>query len=678
MPPVAEPRVVNLPPLCVRAAIQPASLNADARTVDLIFSTGAAVERRDWWTGDRYIEKLSLDPSAVRLDRLNAGAPLLDSHSAYSVHDMLGAVVSGTAKVVKSQGLATVQFSQRDEVTPIWRDVQDGLIRNVSVGYRVYAFEEVAGKNGAIPTRTATDWEPFEISMVPMPADAGAQTRGAAAAETNPCQITVRGVAPSDAPVEERDMKPTDQSETIVERNPLDPGAPTPGTRISAAPASEPTDADLGARAERERIQGITRACRAARMPAEIMDRLINDNVPLVTAQAQIFDELRTRGGDDRGPQHASTVDVRLGPDPLVHVRAGIENSLLHRVQPMHFKLTDQGRLYRGMNLLDVGRAYLQARGIRVTDMTKNQLAAEALGLTNRSGMHTTSDFSDLLADVANKTLRQAYDEQPQTWAPLASRGTLPDYKTVKRLQFGDAPSLLEIKEHGEYTFGTIGEGKEEYGLVKYGRKFAITREAIINDDLNAFSRLPMMFGRKSRILESDLVWAQLTANGVMGDGNALFSAAHGNLETDGDHIAIASLGRARASLRVQTSLDGSYLNLSARYLLVPTVLETKADQYVTVVTPQAAGNVNPFQGKLQVIAEPRLDANSAIAWYTAASPDQVDMIEVAYLEGEEGPQVESRVGFDVDGVEIKCRLDFGTKMIDWRGFHKDPGDLDS
>jgi hypothetical protein len=128
----------------------------------------------------------------------------------------------------------------------------------------------------------------------------------------------------------------------------------------------------------------------------------------------------------------------------------------------------------------------------------------------------------------------------------------------------------------------------------------------------------------------------------------------------------------------VQTSLDGSYLNLSARYLLVPTVLETKADQFVTVITPQSSGSVNPFQGKLQVIAEPRLDANSATAWYTPASPMQVDMIEIAYLEGEEGPQVESRVGFDVDGVEIKCRLDFGTKVIDWRGFHKDPGDLDS
>lgn len=470
-------------------------------------------------------------------------------------------------------------------------------------------------------------------------------------------------------------------SETIVERNPLDPGAPATVTRTAPpAAAAEPNELDHAADAERARIRGIMDGCTAARIPVTIMTRLIDDKTPLVKAQAEILDELRKRGGDDRGPQNASVREGShvLVQDHMIHVRAGIENALLHRLAPASFKLDEKGRLYRGMTVLDIGRAYLQARGVRTTDMTKNQLAAEALGLTNRGGMATTSDFSDLLADVANKTLRQAYAEQPQTWQPLASRSTLPDYKTVKRLQFGDAPSLLEIKEHGEYTFGTIGEGKEEYRLVKYGRKFAITREAIINDDLNAFSRLPMMFGRKSRILESDLVWAQITDNPQMGDGNDLFSAAHHNLETDGDHISVDSLGRARASLRVQTSLDGSYLNLSAKFLIVPTVLETKADQFVTVVTPQAAGNVNPFQGRLQVIAEPRLDADSPLAWYLAASPDQVDMIEVAYLEGEEGPQVESRVGFDVDGVEIKCRLDFGTKVIDWRGFHKDPGDLES
>lgn len=170
----------------------PASANDEDRTVELTFSTGAAVDRFDWMSGKRYIEKLSLDPAHVRLDRLNAGAPLLDTHASYSVRDMLGSVVPGSAAIKGKQGRAVVQFSTRQEVDGIWQDVRDGRIRNVSVGYRVYAFEEVTPKGGGIPTRTAIDWEPHEISMVPMPADAGAQTRGDQRQAPHVCQIVVR------------------------------------------------------------------------------------------------------------------------------------------------------------------------------------------------------------------------------------------------------------------------------------------------------------------------------------------------------------------------------------------------------------------------------------------------------------------------------------------------------
>jgi hypothetical protein len=667
--------------LDIRADV--ASVNPDDRTVALTFSTGATGRRFDWRTGEYYLEALSLDPKHVRLGRLNSGAPLLNSHQSWDLSAVMGTVVDGSAAVNGRRGDATVLFSRRPDVEPFYQDVRDRVIRKISVGYVVHKYDETPGKNGGLATRTAVDWEPYEVSLVPMPFDNGAQVRGVkptnpegAEVPLYPCQITVRSADHTEEPAMTEDRQP---SETIVERNPLDPGAPTAPTRAANPAPSEPNELDQAADAERDRIRGIMDACQAAKVPVTMMKRFIDTKVPLVKAQAEIFDELRKRAGDDQGPQSTATGDSHvLVRDNMIHVRAGITNAVLHRMAPTAFPLDDKGRNYRAMSAMDIARAYLQARGVRVTDMTKNQIAAEALGLTNRSGMHTTSDFADLLADVANKRLRKAYDEQPQTWRPLITAGTLPDYKTVKRLQFGDAPSLVEIKEHGEYTFGTIGEGKEEYRLVKYGRKFAITREALINDDLDAFSRLPMMFGRKARILESDLVWAQITSNPTMGDTNALFSAAHSNLQTDGDVISVASLGRARAALRMQTSLDGAYLNLSGRFLLVPTALETKADQFVSVIQAQAPGSVNPFQGKLQVIAEPRLDANSATAWYLAASPDQVDMIEIAYLEGEEGPQVESRIGWDVDGVEVKCRLDFGTKVVDWRGFHKDPGELDS
>jgi hypothetical protein len=192
-----KPETVDLPPLSIRATV--GSVDVERRTVDLTFSTGAGVDRMDFWTGKRYREVLSLKPQHVRLERLNAGGPLLDAHAAWSVGDILGTVEPGSARIEKGRAIATVRFSKREAVEPYFQDVRDGIIRNVSVGYRVHKFEEDAGTENKIPVRTAVDWEPFEISMVPMPADAGAQVRSGDKSNTNACVILIRTNTHDDA-----------------------------------------------------------------------------------------------------------------------------------------------------------------------------------------------------------------------------------------------------------------------------------------------------------------------------------------------------------------------------------------------------------------------------------------------------------------------------------------------
>ena len=184
----------------------------------------------------------------------------------------------------------------------------------------------------------------------------------------------------------------------------------------------------------------------------------------------------------------------------------------------------------------------------------------------------------------------------------------------------------------------------------------------LINDDLDAFTRIPAMYGNSIAQLESDVVWGIVTSNPAMADGTAL---------------AVEAVGAARAAMAKQTGLDKkTVLNVRPAFLIVPASLELKAEQLVaqnlvpadsTKVVPQSIRTLSP-------ISEPRLDANSPTAWYLAASPNQIDTIEYAYLEGQQGAYIETRNGFDVDGVEIKCRLDFGAKAIDWRGLYKNPG----
>lgn len=477
------------------------------------------------------------------------------------------------------------------------------------------------------------------------------------------------------ARVDEINAMDPGESATVAERSIAAGGEPP-----RPAPVAEQTDRDRGAQAERTRVQGILTACRAVRLPQSFADDLIRSGASLVDAQTVVFEELQQRDGGNAGPRPGSgpAHSVTFGEDPLVHVRAGVMGALLHRIAPGRFALDEKSKPYRGMSVLEVGRSFLNARGVRTTELSRSALVDMLL---TRAGMHTTTDFPSLFEDAANKNLRAAYEAAPQTWQPISKLVTLTDFKPSRQLQVGDAPALLEILEHGEYTFGTIGEAKESIQLKTYGRMFGITRQALINDDLNAFGEVPAAFGRKARDIESDLAWAQITGNPTMGDSNALFDATnHLNYTASGTAISVDSLGVGRAALRKQKGLDGAtLLNLTAKYLITPAGKETIADQYITQITPALASSVNPFttgagRTPLTLIVEPRLDANSATAWYMATDTAQAPVLYHGVLDGQEGPLVTSMEGFDMDGMKFRARIDVAFKAADWRAIYKNAG----
>ena len=452
-----------------------------------------------------------------------------------------------------------------------------------------------------------------------------------------------------------------DEDDLIVE-----PAGTQAAPAAAAAPVADPTDHDKGVEAERERTSGISRAVGSAGMPSAFTRKWIDEGVTLVEAQDRALEFVAKQIGDD-----GARPNVIVGDDQeLIHQRKGMINALEHRGNPDVVKLEEYGRRYRGNTLSEMGEICCRAAGIKTSGLSKSEKAGVILGLSARGGMHTTSDFPNILGDVFNKTLRRAYDEFPPTWGPITRMVFVPDFKNINRVQLGDAPELKLVEEHGEFTRGTLSEGKETYKLGTYGRVIAITRQVIINDDTGAFTRLPMEMGKAARHLEADLVWSQITANGNLGDAVALFHTTHGNLAAAGT-LTVARLGVGRSLMRRQTGLDYQKLNIMPKYLIVPAAIETLADQLVTSVTPEKSSSVNPFSGKLTVIAEPRLDDTSETQWYLAADTAQIDIIEMATLEGEGGPMTETRVGFDVDGLELKVRHDVGVKVLDFRGLFR-------
>jgi hypothetical protein len=156
--------MAQIPAVQTRSAtVAPKSLNAEARTVDLVWSTGARVLRGFF---DKFFEELSLDPKHVRMGRLTSGrAPVLAAHEGRDLDAVVGVVER--ARLDGGQGVATVRFADDPKSDGIFRKIAAGILRNVSVGYTIHKAEQVEAGNAAIPVYRATDWEPFEISIVP-------------------------------------------------------------------------------------------------------------------------------------------------------------------------------------------------------------------------------------------------------------------------------------------------------------------------------------------------------------------------------------------------------------------------------------------------------------------------------------------------------------------------------
>lgn len=458
-------------------------------------------------------------------------------------------------------------------------------------------------------------------------------------------------------------------------------------TRTNPSPAPQPVNAQAVARQavtdERTRSNAI-RSLAATGSPEVIAlaTEHIDNGSTVETFRSAMLDLLIANGG---APTNSNT-RVQVGQSDHEKRAVGVANALLHRSDGS-IVLTDEGRNFRGMSLLEIGRDLLEARGVNTRGMSRNELAGEALQMRT-GGMMTTSDFGGILANVANTRLRAAYEAAPQTFRPLVRVASVPDFKAVTRVQIGEAPALNKVNEHGEFKRGSLGEGKESYKIATYGKIIGITRQVIVNDDLDAFSRIPAAFGVQAAQLESDLVWAQILSNPIMGDGNALFSTAHGNLAGSGAVISVTTMSGARVAFSTQTGLDGkTVLGLAPRYLIVPVSLLTSAEQFLAPIVPAQTANAVPESlRRLSIIAEPRLDvginrpeddivaSGSATAWYLAGDTGTGDIVELAYLDGNQGIYTETRAGFDIDGVEIKARLDVGAKVLEHRNLYKNPG----
>lgn len=322
---------------------------------------------------------------------------------------------------------------------------------------------------------------------------------------------------------------------------------------------------------------------------------------------------------------------------------------------------------FNGMSLMELARASLSHRGVGVSGFDR-------MGIVGQAFTHSSSDFSYILMDAAHKSARVGWDTAEETFDKWTRTGRLSDFKPSHRVGLDAFPTLRKVREGAEYKYATVGDGGAQIMLATYGELFSISRQAIINDDLAIISTIPMAMGTAAKATIGDLVYAVLTDNAEF-QGDTLFSDDRGNLITGA--LAVDTLSDARSQMKRQKSESGRYLNITPAFLLVPTVQETLADQLLhslSIPGEEYNANIkNPIQNMATIISDPRLDGASEDAWYLAAAKGR-DTIEVAYLDGNAAPVVESTSGFTVDGVTMKVRIDAGVAPMDYRGLLKSTG----
>lgn len=653
------------PAFSLRAAVRPGSVDIDARTVELTWTTGAKGRRWSWDVGS-YMEELDVSDGAVRLDRLNNGAPLLDTHNQYQLSAVLAVVER--AWLEGGEGHALVRFSKREDADVVFKDVVDGILRNISVGYAVHRYEVVDEEDDKLPTYRAVDWEPLELSLVPIGFDDGAKVRSAKTpAEYEGHRFnTIFEVRSAVEPTVEPAAVPTIQEEDAM----------TEEEKRAAEDKLRREAAD----AERLRSLTIRTMARKVQLDDEVfVEDLIARGVPVADASAALIDKLAERQNKDQPETRNSQPTVVTGGldvSVLNAKRSAMQNALLHRCDS-DIKLEEASREFRGMRLIDMAREFVEMSGGNARGLTYQELARAALGCDRQAvraaGMHSTSDFPLLLGSTVNRTLRDAYANAPQTWRPLGRKTSVPDFRAVTRAALGDISALEQVKEHGEYKYGTLSEDGAPIKVAKFGKIIAITWEAIVNDDLDAFTRVPQALGNAAAATESNVVWALLLGNPNFTDGTPYFHADHGNLAASGGAINTTTLAAARAAMRKQKSKAGEFLNLAPEFLVVGPDKELEAYQFTSSnYVPAKNADINDVRNaSLTVIVDARITGNQ---WYLYAAPGAVDTFEYAYLEGEQGVFTETREGFEVDGMEIKARLVFGAGWIDYRGAYKNPG----
>ena len=629
----------------------------EARIISAPISSETPYKRYDWSAERYYNEVLGHKAEEIDLTYLNDGAPILYNHQSYGNALPIGVIER--AWLENNRLYAEMRLSKREDVNDIWQEITDGILRNVSVGYDVEAYLIEEFEDGAIPMYRAKRWTPRELSLCAIPADATVGIGRNTHSSPQPKQHEII-MPPEDI------QDPTVNDPTTRTANPSADPAPAPANDKAGLTRA----AEEGAALERKRTADIYASFAPFPQHANLKERCVSEGQTHEQAR-----ELLLKAIGDDAPQPQAPGDIRVGESDNQKFSRAAEDTLVARALG-GFKDEDGKQITPSSH----GLGAMTLQRVAEECLTRSGDASggygNALELIGRAFTHSSSDFPRILANVANRALLRGYDETPEVFDVFTRTLSLSDFKQATMAGLGSFSDLDKIPESGEYKEGTFAEESEGIKLATYGKLFTINRQAVINDDLQAFTAVPRKMGQAARRKVGDLAFSVLTSNPTMGDGTKLFHTDHKNLAASGTAPSAVSFGAARTAMRTQK--DGkAVLNIRPKYVIAPVALEDTINVLLASETDPAQSNSrkpNVVRNMVQPVYDARLDEASASAFYFSADPHMFDAIGVAYLNGMSAPYMEQQEGFTSDGMKYKVRIDAAAAPLGWRTMYKNPG----
>lgn len=722
-----------------RLSVRADSVNEEERSVEAVLSTENPAEVMDFRTFEVVQEVLLADGASF-----SRQLPMLENHVRFTLDAVLGSIRG--IRVEDGQVVGRLVFARDDErADMVWNKVRQGHITDVSVGYRVDSFQDIEpGESATVEGRTftaekrrlrvTTGWTIKEASVVPIGADEFAKMRSDAGnREPNRGKRSMKKALRkylehdglrADASDEEseahfdaltgshRAIAEGIKKGTILEREVADiiereaagsstpePSPPTEPEGNRSAPPVEPAPSAPAAPTPQEAARDAVaeerqRANRLREMgeglDPELVDRAIADGWDETRASQAFLNAMRDSRSAPAGfavhsRSHDSDCTERALTAAMV-MRGGMSHEALSAyrlpdgtrlLQPAEAeRAADIGYQYRDMSLIDLCREGLRLSGQSVPHGREAMIRAAV----------STSSLNNIFTQTVGARLQLSYQEAGDSTVGWVSETDVPNFQSNERPRVGHAGALEKVQRGGTADHAEFSDTVESYKIARYGKKFVIDDQDIVDDRFNALLDTPQKIGAAARRLRPDLVYSILLANANMADGVALFHAAtHGNLQTTAALVA-ATLKAAVQDMIKQTE-DGVNLNIQPSHLIVPAALKFTAMQLIESSEIREAAAANGTKNVLESIATPvsdaRLDngvtdpdsgtvhAGSATTWFMAGAAGNT--IEVGYLlGGGRMPQLRSGVLDNGQwGIWFDGKMDVGAKALDWRSVHK-------